>query len=191
MACERSVALAGTALGDIATKHPIMTADDVISVLLRVYRQGDPTTRSRCIDVIDQLSESRAFRSRPKAKRSALTLAATWRAPDGARHNTRKSTLPVRRYKHPLGGMPSMQGCRKVPIGRGPGLWRRRQNRPPGWRSRMPPAQAAEQAARAEHAERQADAYRGELAQLRAGTSPDADTTSSRTPRRTGQATQP
>jgi hypothetical protein len=60
MACERSVALAGTALGDITTKHP-MTAADVISVLLRLYRQGDATTRSRCIDVIDQLSESRAF----------------------------------------------------------------------------------------------------------------------------------
>ena len=40
--------------------------------------------------------------------------------------------------------------------------------------------------ARAEHAERQADAYRDELARLRAGTSHDADTiTASRTPRRT------
>jgi len=60
MACQRAVALAGSALGDFATKHPI-TADNVVSVLLRLYRQGDPTTRSRCIDVIDQLSESRAF----------------------------------------------------------------------------------------------------------------------------------
>jgi colicin import membrane protein len=45
--------------------------------------------------------------------------------------------------------------------------------------------------ARAEHAERQADAYRDELAQLRAGTSHDTDPTTSRTPRRTRQATQP
>jgi hypothetical protein len=46
--------------------------------------------------------------------------------------------------------------------------------------------------ARAEHAERQVDAYRGELAQLRAGTSHDTDTiTAARTPRRTRQATQP
>lgn len=60
MACERAVALAGTALGDISTKHP-MTADDVISILLRLYRQGNAITRSRCINVIDQLSESRAF----------------------------------------------------------------------------------------------------------------------------------
>jgi len=49
----------------------------------------------------------------------------------------------------------------------------------------------AEQRARAERAERQADAYRDELAQLRAGTSHDTDITSSRTPRRARQATQP
>jgi colicin import membrane protein len=46
--------------------------------------------------------------------------------------------------------------------------------------------------ARAERAERQADAYRDELAQLRAGTSHDTDiTTSSRTPRRARPTTQP
>jgi hypothetical protein len=45
---------------------------------------------------------------------------------------------------------------------------------------------------RAERAERQADAYRDELAQLRAETSHDTDiTTSSRTPRRARPATQP
>lgn len=60
MACQRAAALAGIALGDISTKHP-MTADDLISILLRLYRQGDATTRARCLDVIDQLSESRAF----------------------------------------------------------------------------------------------------------------------------------
>jgi len=60
MACQRAVALAGTALGDIATRHP-MTADNLISILLRLYCQGDATTRSRCLDVIDQLSESRAL----------------------------------------------------------------------------------------------------------------------------------
>jgi hypothetical protein len=46
--------------------------------------------------------------------------------------------------------------------------------------------------ARAEHAERQVDAYRGELAQLRAAASHDAGTTAAaRTPRRTRPATQP
>jgi hypothetical protein len=59
-ACERSIALAGTALGDITTRHPI-TADSLISVVLRLYRQGDTTARLRCLDVIDQLSESRAY----------------------------------------------------------------------------------------------------------------------------------
>jgi len=60
MACQRAAALAGIALGDISTKHP-MTAGDLISILLRLYRQGDATTRASCLDVIDQLSESRAF----------------------------------------------------------------------------------------------------------------------------------
>ena len=59
-ACERAIALAGTALGDITTRHPI-TADYLISVVLRLYRQGDAATRSHCLDVIDQLSESRAY----------------------------------------------------------------------------------------------------------------------------------
>jgi colicin import membrane protein len=46
--------------------------------------------------------------------------------------------------------------------------------------------------ARAEHAERQADAYRDELAELRAQPGHDATTiTATRTPRRTRQATQP
>ena len=45
--------------------------------------------------------------------------------------------------------------------------------------------------ARAERAERQTDAYRDELVQLRAGTSHDTDTTASRTPRRTRPSTQP
>ena len=38
-----------------------MTADNLISIVLRLYRQGDATTRLRCLDVIDQLSESRAY----------------------------------------------------------------------------------------------------------------------------------
>jgi HEAT repeats len=60
MACRYAATLAGNALGDITTRHP-MTADYLISILLRLYRQGDATIRSRCLDVIDQLSESRAF----------------------------------------------------------------------------------------------------------------------------------
>ena len=59
-ACERAIALAGPGLGDITTRHPI-TADYLISIVLRLYRQGDATTRLHCLDVIDQLSESRAY----------------------------------------------------------------------------------------------------------------------------------
>ena len=59
-ACERAIALAGAALGDITTRHPI-TADYLISVTLRLYRQSDATTRFHCLDVIDQLSESHAY----------------------------------------------------------------------------------------------------------------------------------
>lgn|GEM_PF-1180253 len=59
-ACERAIALAGNALGDITTRHPI-TADYLISIVLRLYRQGDATTRLHCLNVIDQLSESRAY----------------------------------------------------------------------------------------------------------------------------------
>ena len=59
-ACERAIAFAGTALGDITTRHPI-TADYLISIVLRLYRQGDAATRLHCLDVIDQLSESRAY----------------------------------------------------------------------------------------------------------------------------------
>ncbi len=59
-ACERAIALPGPALGDMTTRHP-MTADYLISIVLRLYRQGDATTRLHCLDVIDQLSESRAY----------------------------------------------------------------------------------------------------------------------------------
>lgn len=38
-----------------------MTADQILSVLLRLYRQGDNAIRQRCLDVIDQISELGAF----------------------------------------------------------------------------------------------------------------------------------
>ena len=60
MACERAVTAAGRSLGDLTTRHPV-TADQILSVLLRLYRQGDSAIRQRCLDVIDQLSELGAF----------------------------------------------------------------------------------------------------------------------------------
>jgi hypothetical protein len=60
MACERAVTAAGRSLGDLRTRHPV-TADQILSVLLRLYRQGESAIRQRCLDIIDQLSELGAF----------------------------------------------------------------------------------------------------------------------------------
>jgi hypothetical protein len=60
MACEQAATAAGPSLGDLTTHHPI-TADQILSILLRLYRQGDSAIRQRCLDIIDQLSEHRAF----------------------------------------------------------------------------------------------------------------------------------
>ncbi|MGH3319504.1 MAG: NB-ARC domain-containing protein [Streptosporangiaceae bacterium] len=59
-ACERAVEVAGANLGDIRTRRAA-TSDDIVAVVLRLYRQGDEAMRTRCLDVIDQLSESGAF----------------------------------------------------------------------------------------------------------------------------------
>ena len=72
MACERAVALAGTALGDITTRHP-MTADNLISILLRLYRQGDATTQIPLPRRDRSALRITRPRPRPKAERSALT----------------------------------------------------------------------------------------------------------------------
>jgi hypothetical protein len=55
-ACERVVESGGRELGDIRTARAAM-GGDLIAVTLRLYRQGDPATRSRCLDIIDRLIE--------------------------------------------------------------------------------------------------------------------------------------
>lgn len=55
-ACERAIEVAGTELADIRTRHAA-TSDDVIAVVLRLYRQGNGGMRVRCLDAIDKLSE--------------------------------------------------------------------------------------------------------------------------------------
>jgi hypothetical protein len=59
-ACERAVQVAGGAMGDISTRHSA-SSTDVIAVVLRLYRQGDDRLRSRCLDVIDRLTEIGAY----------------------------------------------------------------------------------------------------------------------------------
>ncbi|MDQ3273687.1 MAG: NB-ARC domain-containing protein [Actinomycetota bacterium] len=59
-ACERAVEIAGRELGDIRTRHAV-TSDDIIAVVLRLYRLGDTSMRVRCLDIIDRLSEAGAY----------------------------------------------------------------------------------------------------------------------------------
>jgi hypothetical protein len=59
-ACERAVALAGTELGDIRASRAI-TGRSLITVVLRLYRQGDAAIRTRCLDIIDRLTELNAY----------------------------------------------------------------------------------------------------------------------------------
>jgi hypothetical protein len=60
MACERTLDVAGDELGDIRTRRAA-AGRDLITVVLRLYRQGDAELRNRCLDVIDRLTDSNAF----------------------------------------------------------------------------------------------------------------------------------
>ena len=60
VACERAIEIAGGALGDIRTRQAGASAD-LITVILRLYRQGGPEVRRRCLDAIDKLVEIGAY----------------------------------------------------------------------------------------------------------------------------------
>ena len=59
-ACERAVQVAQNELGDIRTRRDA-TSNDVISVVLRLYREGGTPVRSRCLDLVDALSDVQAY----------------------------------------------------------------------------------------------------------------------------------
>ncbi|MFK4087154.1 hypothetical protein ACI2LF_23810 [Kribbella sp. NPDC020789] len=60
-ACQRTVDLGGHALGDISTKQARI-APDLSRVVIRLYQQTDETTgREQCLDLIDQLTDARAY----------------------------------------------------------------------------------------------------------------------------------
>jgi hypothetical protein len=59
-ACGRAVELAGADLANIRTARSMM-GQPVMTVVLRLYRQGDAEIRSRCLDIIDRLSELNAY----------------------------------------------------------------------------------------------------------------------------------
>ena len=59
-ACERAVDQSGRGLGDIRTARSLL-GRDLITVVLRLYRQGDPEARRRCLDIIDRLTELNVY----------------------------------------------------------------------------------------------------------------------------------
>jgi len=59
-ACRRAVVVAGTDLGDLRTARAAASRD-LVTVVLRLYRQGGPSIRTQCLDVIDRLSELNAY----------------------------------------------------------------------------------------------------------------------------------
>lgn len=54
--CERVVEIEGTDLGDVRTGAALISSD-LITVVLRLYRQGNAALRARCLDIIDRLAE--------------------------------------------------------------------------------------------------------------------------------------
>lgn len=60
VACERAIDAATRELGDIRTVRAAMS-NRVIAVILRLYRQGDELMRTRCLDLVDKLTEAGAY----------------------------------------------------------------------------------------------------------------------------------
>lgn len=60
IACEQAVDIANSELGDIRTSRAA-TSPDIVTVVLRLYRQGDEAIRRRSLDVIDKLSQAGAY----------------------------------------------------------------------------------------------------------------------------------
>lgn len=53
--CERIVSIVGCDLGDVRSRHAV-AGSKLIAIVLRLYRQGNPSQRERCLDLIDRLS---------------------------------------------------------------------------------------------------------------------------------------
>jgi hypothetical protein len=59
-ACDRVIEIAGADLGDIRTSA-VGVSMDMVPVVLRLYRQGNADIRTRCLDIIDAMSDIGAF----------------------------------------------------------------------------------------------------------------------------------
>ncbi|MGV9364997.1 hypothetical protein [Amycolatopsis sp. NPDC003731] len=60
IACERAVEHAGAELGDLSRAAAAISRD-IVTVVLRLYRQGDAAMRDRCLDVVDKLADVGAY----------------------------------------------------------------------------------------------------------------------------------
>ena len=58
--CQRAIDIAGSDLGDMTTTH-FGTGHFLITIILRLYRQGNTALRTQCLDVIDQLTDLNAY----------------------------------------------------------------------------------------------------------------------------------
>lgn len=58
--CEGAIDVASSDLGDVTTAY-FGAGPDIIAIIVRLYRQGDPEMRGRCLDVIDRLTELNAY----------------------------------------------------------------------------------------------------------------------------------
>ena len=59
-ACERVIEITGADLAD-PSKASALTGLHMVTVVLRLYRQGDQETRVHCLNIIDQLAESNLY----------------------------------------------------------------------------------------------------------------------------------
>lgn len=59
-ACQRAVEVAADDLGDMRTARATL-GQDVVKILLRLYRQGDNETRTQCLDIVDSLVDRNAY----------------------------------------------------------------------------------------------------------------------------------
>jgi len=58
--CERAVVQSERELGDIRTARSLLGLD-LIKIVLRLYRQGEPQARRRCLDIIDRLTSLNVY----------------------------------------------------------------------------------------------------------------------------------
>ena len=58
--CQRAINIAGGDVGNVATASALVSRN-LVTVLLRLYRQGDKHLRTCCLDLIDQLTDLNAY----------------------------------------------------------------------------------------------------------------------------------